>query len=466
MENVSAIRAWLTPGRSVVLASGAATLALVCGSVAQELSDAPTGNPYEQPSLTRPEATPFIFAPDIFSVPTPTEISQSINTPSGLSPFTGTRSIARGLQLTASQAVRFDDNARRLASGAFAPVGRSKSDLYSVTNFGASYAREFGLQTVFVRGDFGLTRYRSNADLNNTRYQGAAGVNWQIGSPCQGSLTFSASQSEVEFQDIVVGAATSLSKSERVDFLGRCRIFSNVFATFGAGLAKSSVSAATANDSLRKSVRVGLEYAVPQLHTIGFETIYTTTDFLNRISTSLNPTTTLLEQREYRGYYIYVVSPKTTINLSGGVVQSTSSSPFGSSTQNLPLMSASVNWRATPKLMFSLGGQVVTSPPQSIVADFQRSQSMSLSVLYNYSQKLNVSAVYVHSRQTQSVLSPVTGVASDRESRSNTLSIDTNYQASPFLYAGLGYRFSERTDKLSGVKVTSNLYTMSLNYRR
>jgi len=451
-----------SPVASVVVAAGL-VLAPAGAACSQESIDAlPTG----EPGLTQQGATPFVFAPDINAIPAPIDLARTVNTPSGLAPFTAPTSIASGLQLTFSQAIRYDDNSRRIADGAVGPVRGSKGDVYSVTNFGGSYAKDFGLQQVFVRGDYGLTRYRRNTDLDNTRFQFQAGLNWRIGSPCSGSLIVGANQIEVEFQDLLVGAATSLTQTERVDLQGRCHVYGDIYATFGAGLSHSSLTSQPGNDASRRTRRAGLEYAVPGLHTIGLETIHTATEFTNRTSTILNPVTTDLSQQEYRAFYNYIVSPKTNINLAGGILQSVSSSAFSRASQSVPVGSVQVNWRPTPKLTFSIGSQISATPAQTIQADYQRSQVATFAVIYTFSPKLSLSAAYVHARQRQSAFSQMTGVINDRETRTNTLSLDANYQASPFLFAGLGYRFSERTDKLTGLRVTSNLYTVSLNYRR
>lgn len=429
-------------------------------------TDAPsTPTPSATPSASL-DVAPLIFAPDIFSVPSAGEISQSLNTPSGASPFLGSRAVARGLQLNISQIFRFDDNARRLVNGVSAPPGRSRGDMFSVTNFGASYGRQVGLQTFFVRGDFGLTRYRENTDLDNNRYSFAAGVNWRIQSTCSGSLTASTSQSEIPFEDLAFGSTTSLSKTDSIDIKGRCRIYERFYGTFGASASQFSVSANPINDAHRLSVRGGIEYAVPRFYTLGIETIYSTNDFVNRVSTALNPLTTELTQREHRAYYSYTVSPKTVINVAGGVIETVSSSLFGSASRTAPTFSGSVNWRATPKIFVSLSGQVAVAPPQALEADFQRSKVATLSVIYRYSPKLSMSAIYARTRQTQSLFSPALGVSTSRPTEINTYSLESNYRASPFLSAGLGYRFTEQTDNFNGQKITSNLYTLSLTYRR
>ncbi|OJY37155.1 MAG: hypothetical protein BGP06_12900 [Rhizobiales bacterium 65-9] len=409
---------------------------------------------------------PYIFAPDILTPVDQSFLVQSLNTPSGVPSFLGVSAIPRGLHFNIDETVRYNDNARNLPNGVVAPSNRSKGDLYSVTNVGGTASTQLGLQTFFVTGYYGLTRYRRNFDLNSDRYSLSAGVNWRLGSPCSGSLVFSTNQSELELQDIGFGASNSLTKTDRADFQGRCHIFNRFYATYGAGLSRYSVSSTPLNDYRQWSARAGLEYAVPKLHTLGVEAVYLKNNFINRVSSVFNPLATDLAQEQYRAYYTYIVSPKTTVNLSAGISKFKNTSALGDNSVSVPTYSASINWRATPKILFTFATQYSAGPPQGVLADYQRSSVTSASIAYAFSRKLSFSGAYVHSRTSSSVFSPILGAALDLETRTNTASLDANYRMTPFLSGGLGYRFSERTDKLSGLTSKSNLYTVSLNYRR
>jgi hypothetical protein len=414
-----------------------------------------------------PAAQPgYVFAPDILSPIPPGELLKTLNTPSGSLGF-GTRGpLQRGLRLYATESLRFDDNVRRLQRGVQPGIGRSRADSYSVTNAGVSYATQLGLQTLFFRADGGLTRYRENSDLNSKRYSIAAGVNWRVGSPCSGSLTLSSTRSETELQDIIFGDTQSLSTVDRVDWSGRCRIFGRVHGTFGINASRNQFSTAAANDYRRVAFQAGLEYAVPRFHTLGVEVVRSHLSFYNRPVASFAQSATDVEQTEYRAYYRYIVSPKTTLSISGGAVQSTTSSPLFSQDRLQPTFAAGVTWRPGPKLLVSINAQRTVSPPQGNASSYQSTDFATLSITYAYSRKLSFAAAFAETRSSFAVGGAALGSPAGRSTRTRTYSLDANYRITPFWSASLGYRFTERTDKLTQQSVQSNLYTVSLTYRR
>jgi hypothetical protein len=431
---------------------------------AQEAGDAVPAAPSAPSADTE---IPYLFAPDVTNPVNAADLVRSLNTPSGMSPFFDTSTVPRGLHFNIDQSIRYDDNAERVPKGGTVPLGRSKGDFYSVTSFGGSASAIVGLQTLFVKGYYGLTRYNQDVDLNSDRYNVSGGINWRTGDVCSGSFVLSANQSELALQDLGFGTnGTALTKSERADFNGRCHLFNRFYATFGAGALDYKVSSTPSNDYSQFSVRAGLEYAVPKLHTLGFQVANYNNDFSNRIPSLLNPLTTSLTQQDYRAYYTYYVSPKTTINISGGATTFENSSSFSNSSKTIPTYAASISWRATPKIMFNLSTQYGVGPPQGVTADYSSSMISSVGMIYNFSRKLSFSAIYAHSRTSSSVFSSVLGSFLSQQTRVDTASIDANYRFTPFLYGNLGYRFTDRTDSITGQKSVSNLYTVGLSYRR
>jgi hypothetical protein len=426
----------------------------------QDVADAVPSEPSSETSI------PYLFAPDITNPINSADLVRALNTPSGISPFLDTSTVPKGLHFNIDQSVRYDDNAERVPKGGMVRWGRSKGDFYSVTNFGGSASTIIGLQTLFVKGYYGLTRYNRDIDLNSNRYNVSGGINWRTGDVCSGSFVLSANQSELALQDIGFGAGTTLTTSERADFNGRCHLYNRFYATFGAGALDYKVSSTPSNDYSQISVRVGLEYAVPKLHTLGFQVANYNNDFSNRTSTLLNPLTTKLKQQDYRAYYTYYVSPKTTISVSGGATTFENASSFSNSTKTIPTYAASINWRATPKIMLGLSTQYSVGPPQGVAADYASSTISSVNVIYSFSRKLSFSAVYAHSRTSNSIFSPLMGTSLSQRTRVDTAAIDANYRFTPFLYGNLGYRFTDRTDSITGQKSIANLYTVGLSYRR
>ena len=426
---------------------------------APETAAAPAANPDAPPN-------PYQSLPDILNPVPLDQLVQSLNTPSGLPFLTQSGPPQRGFHYTLTEALRFDDNVLRLLPGAAAAPGRSRSDLYSATNFSASYAMQWGLQNVFIKGDLGLTRYRTNTDLNSTRYALAAGINWRLGYPCAGNITATTRRSEVETQDLLVGARPSLTDVISIDGRGRCHIIDRLYGTFGAGASQNSFSTNSQNDYRRYNASVGLEYAVPKFYTLGIQITRSRTDYFNRDTTIPSLLAASVAQTEYSAYYNYTISPKTRLDFSGGIIQSSASSPFFSRSRTSPTFSAGISWRPTPKILVNARVQRSVSPPQGIAADYQRTDIASLSLTYSYSRKLSFSAAYLWSRSSFSAGGVPGGLVAGNASRTNTYSLDANYRISPFWFTTLGYRHTEQADKVTGQSRKSNLYTVSLSYRR
>ena len=409
---------------------------------------------------------PILFSPSVTTPISQFELVRSVTTPSGFSPFNGTSSMPQGLHFSIDQAGRYDDNARRLTGGVPVPPRRSRGDFYSVTTLGGSASAQLGLQTVYVRGSYGLTRYRVDTDLNADLYSVEAGINWRTGSACTGTLSVSTNQSELGLQDVTIGTVRSLTNSDRADFQGRCHLIDRLYATFGASGLQYEVSNAQLNNYRQAQGRGGLEYALPKLYTIGVETVYRDSNYFNRVGAPASGLTTDLQQQDVRAYFRYNISPKTTINLSGGIANFQSFSPIANSERTLPIYSASISWRATPKILLNAGTEYSVGPATGIVSDYQQSTITTVSAIYTFSPKLSFSTIYAHATTTNSVFSAGAAAAAGQELTTDSASIDMTYRVTPRLYASMGYRFSEQNDNLRRLSSASNLYTISLNYRR
>ena len=353
------------------------------------------------------------------------------------------------------EAGRYDDNARRLPAGGILPARPARRLLFG-EYFGGSASAQIGLQTVYIKGNYGLTRYRVNSDLNTDLYSVEGGLNWRTGSACSGTLSLSTNQSELGLQDLTIGTVRSLTNSDRADFQGRCHIIDRFYATFGASGLQYEVSNTPLNNYRQALGRAGIEYALPKLYTLGFETVYRDSDYFNRVTTPAGLLTTDLQQQDFRGYLRYDISPKTTVNLSGGVASFKSFSPTASGDRTLPIYAASISWRATPKILFNAGTEYSVGPATGIISDYQQSQIYTISAIYTYSPKLSVSTLFAHATTTNSVFSVPAAAAINQETTTDSASVDLNYKVTPHLYASMGYRFSEQNDNLRRLASASN----------
>jgi len=228
----------------------------------------------------------------------------------------------------------------------------------------------------------------------------------------------------------------------------------------------NSLGRLTVNDYDQYYLRGGLEYSLAELNTIGARVTYTNSDYFNRSTLTTPGLATGLEQTEYAFYLRRLLSPKLEFDGSFGFTESTSTSPTASSSFTKPTYSASLRWHATPRLVISATTAATVAPPQSIVADFQRSRTDSLSATYFYSPKLSFTAAIGQSHLSNPTTSGVVVDPILREQKSYYTEFRTNYQITPLTSAMLQYRYTNRTDESTGNDSTSNLFMVGLNYRR
>ena len=125
-----------------------------------------------------------------------------------------------------------------------------------------------------------------------------------------------------------------------------------------------------------------------------------------------------------------------------------------------------MRWHATPKLLIIATTASTVTPPQSIIADFQRSRTHSLSATYLYSPKLSFTAAVGQSHLSNPTSSGVVVDPILREQKFYYTEFRTNYQITPLTSAMFQYRYTNRKDEVTGFDSTSNLFMVGLNYRR
>lgn len=425
----------------------------------------PTLRTDQQAEKPETEYTPPTYVDPVAALPDHTTLRTGLYTASGfLAPGLSTAS-RLGWHFTITQAVRYDDNVRKLRDGAPTPAGRSRGDLYFVTDISGSYRAQIGLQQVFVAGTFGNTAYASESTLDKRRYNLSAGIDWRLGRVCSGTLVGGIDQSEQTLDSTLPGASDSLVHTDSVNFSGRCHVYGRVYSTYGAGFKQIAYSQNALSDQHQFSVNGGLEYAVPKLHTIGFRLSRTDSEFddaAGRIAASLSTRT---EQYQYAIFYRWYGSPKTSFDVSYGYSDIAVHTATGIRRFHAPYYSAGIGWRPTPKLALRLTTQYQTAPSQGVSADYQRSYNHALSLSYAYSRKLSFVAALSHSLTENPTAQTLLGPVAGRNMRANAASIDMNYRASPFLTANLGYRFTQQTDKVTRDRTTSHLYSFRLSYQ-
>lgn len=368
---------------------------------------------------------------------------------------------------TASETVSYNDNLLLLPNNTILPPGRTRGDLYSLTTVGLSSRIPVAAQHFFVDGTYGITRYRDNTTLNSSNYALNGGVDWVFTSRCAGRLIASNTQVQAPIEEL-----TSFSNNNIVTVSGKesakCLVGDNVNVVMDSGLSKTtnSLGSLTSNDYDQYYLRGGLEYSLAELNTLGGRVTYTNSDYFNRSPLATPGLATGLEQTEYAMYFRRLLTPKLELEGSLGFTESTTTSPGSSSSFTKPTYSATLKWQATPKLFINVTTAATISPPQNIIADYERSQTNSLSATYLYSPKLTFAGAVGVSHITNPTSSGLAASPILQDQRLWYTELRTNYAMTPLTNLAFQYRYTNRKDETLGTTSTSNLYMLSLNYRR
>lgn len=366
-----------------------------------------------------------------------------------------------------NQSLGYNDNLLLLPNGV-APSGNEKrGDAYSTTTFGlfSRFPLEGG--AFFVNGTYGVQRYQHDTTLNSSNYALNAGMDWVFTSRCSGTLVGSATQAQAPIE-LLTSFSVNNIRTAAFNETAKCSVADHINLILNSGISRSNNSLETLviNDFDQKFVTGGLEYDYGDLNTIGVRTTLTKTDYINRTPISAPGLATNLDQIEYAFYVHRVLTAKLSVDGNVGVVQSTTSSPGLSSTFTNPTYGMKVRWEATPKLAFeALFSQTVT-PPQNIVADFQRTRSETLTAIYLFSPKLSFTwsiGIAELSNPTSSGINQSPILVNQKDYFSDLRAI---YQITPLINATGEYRYTDRKDETTGLRSTSNLFLVGVAYQR
>lgn len=96
--------------------------------------------------------------------------------------------------LRLQQNIDYDSNLFRQATN-------EQSDVISTTSVGVGLDQPIGRQRLFANANVGRVIYKNNDELNHTRYDLAAGLNWEAASRLSGLLQFNLARAQARFDD-------------------------------------------------------------------------------------------------------------------------------------------------------------------------------------------------------------------------------------------------------------------------
>lgn len=369
--------------------------------------------------------------------------------------------------LYANQTVSYNDNILLTPNNAVLPAWRSRGDLYSLTSIGASTRIPIAAQHLFFDGTYGITRYRKNTSLDSENYLVNGGLDWVFTDRCAGRLVATARQVQSPIEEL-----TSFNNNDVETVSGKetakCRLNDNFNVTFDSGLSRTrnSLASLKVNDNEQFFLRGGVEYSLAELNTIGARIGYTETDYVNRSATLTAGLATGLEQTDYSFYLRRMLTPVLEFDGSIGFTETKTTSPLSTTSFTKPTYAATLKWQATPVLFVTASWAQTIAPPQNIIADFERIRTESISATYVYSPVLSFTGALGQSHIENPTSSGVAATPLLKDQKLWYADLRANWQITPLTSAMFQYRYTNRKDEMLDTTSTSNLYMVSLNYRR
>jgi hypothetical protein len=368
-------------------------------------------------------------------------------------------------KLTASQTTSYNSNINSFpVSGA--PAGTLLGDFTTTSNFGFSTKANIENQQVFLDATFGVIRYLHNVQDNSTVYSLNAGVDWNVTSRCSGTLGVSINKSPGELAE-QVGTGVNFTTTTGFNETGRCAVSNGYSFLFNSGLTTSTNSDVinSLNDSRTTLISAGIEYAQ------GASTLTALASISDESFTGRNASSALLgldSNTDFHSFtlaYSRQINPNLSVNGSIGLVGVTSGFSLELPRTLLPIYSVGANWAFTPKLSLNVSASRSISPPTTVVANAQTSENAAVSLTYQMTPKLTVSAggSVGYSTSSFTATTPEISPFFVDTQRNYSLSTGLTYTMTPFLSAALNATYSERVS--TGLITPQDVVTVSLNYR-
>jgi hypothetical protein len=376
------------------------------------------------------------------------------------------------MQFKASEAVGYDSNILNTPTqtGAVASnllIGRGPIAAFeSISDYGASTKWYIGGDQFFADGSLGFTRYLNNANFNTKQDSADVGVNWIFGSKCTGQLIASEQTGEsLPGQQVSVNAINNLTTVAFKE-TGKCAVSGNYGAIFNFGTTNSSNSAAAdqLNNFQSVFVAAGMTYTLSDTNSLQLLATITGTNYSDRpISMNNIGLFSKLTEDQVNLSYNKQFNPNLSLVASVGVVGVRDAGfTLAPATGFVPDYSLSGTWSATPKLSLVATLSHTVSPPTSIIANLQASDSARLEVTYQFTPKVTMAASVNVASATGFATTAVTALGQSAPENIYGAEARVTYDMTPFLKASLSYQFSKTVQ--AGLTTPTSVTLMTVNY--
>ena len=370
-------------------------------------------------------------------------------------------------KLTASQNVSYNSNISSFPIGV-APKGAILGDFTSTTNFGFQTRANVSNQQMFLDATFGVIRYLHEVQSNSTVYSLNAGVDWNVTSRCSGTLATSLSKSPAQLTE-QVGTGINYTTTTALNESGKCGVANGYSLVFNSGLTTTTNSDPTnaLNDARTALLAAGVEYAKGDSSLTALASI-SDQNFTSR--SGQQAALGLATETDFHSFTLnYTRHINANLSVSGviGLVGVTSGFSLGLPKTLLPIYTISGTWAVTPRLSLNASASKSISPPTTVIANAEQSYTAAMSLSYQLTPKVAVSAggSVGYSTSSFTPATAETGISPFLFSAQNTYNLNTglNYSMTPFLSAALSATYSERV--ANHLITPQDIVTVSLNYR-
>jgi Putative beta-barrel porin 2 len=368
-------------------------------------------------------------------------------------------------KLTASQTVSYNSNISSFPIGA-APVGTIVGDFTTTSNFGFSTRANIENQHVFVDATFGVIRYLRDIQFNSTVYSLNAGVDWNITSRCSGTLGIADSKSPGQLTE-QVGTGVNYTTTTALNETGKCAIANGYSLVFNSGLTTTTNSDVinALNNSRNTLIAAGIEYAKGASTLTALASISDERFTGRPASQAALGLATETDFHSFTLEYTRQINQNLSVNGMVGLVGVTTGFTLALPKTLLPVYSLSGTWAFTPKLSLNASASRSISPPTTVIANAQESYDATVSLTYQMTPKVTVSAGGSAGYSNSSFTSTTPAISPFLTNTQTTYSLNTGltYSMTPFLSAALSAAYSERV--ASHFITPQDIVTVSLNYR-
>jgi Putative beta-barrel porin 2 len=362
----------------------------------------------------------------------------------------------------------YDSNVYRLPVGTniAAVVGPSAQAHDYINSPGAGLGGQWGIgrQIINVELNAQDNRYSNNANLNNISSTDRAVLNWGLGSVLTGQVGMNYVRGLAGFVNATsyarnIYAQASYYAATRFQVGPRWAIYGgieNALLGFGQSVARGDNSSA-------KSVDLGFDFVTNIEDTIGLDYRYSDIRYSNRIALSSTVFAPDFRDERLRLLVKRVLSEKSSIDISAGYLQRTYANTLIGSFKG-PIWSGTLGWQPTGKT------QLLASTWRSLRAYltdqtyYYRSTGVSLSPVWNATEKINLSFLVSREGQTYIGSSPIGGGQPGRRDTVNAQVASITYTPIHALSLDFSYRHEQRDSNVQLRTYTDGLASAGVKF--